>query len=164
MNYQEKANYWKEKEENPMPKEALFQKIEEKLKKYNTCALATGWNDFVRCTPIEYTYYDQALYFFSEGGLKYKALEKNKKACVALYEPFGQGPLFGMQISGEMEEVPFFSEEYQAIVQYKKYPLEQMKKYKMPLWKLIPKEIDYLDGNLKKEKYNVRQHWEVKND
>lgn len=164
MDYQEKMNYWKNKENQQMPKDQLIKRIEEPLKAHNTCALATGYADFVRCTPIEYTYLNQTFYFFSEGGLKYKALEKNKNACIAIYEPFGQGPLFGIQIMGKMEEIEFWSEEYQEIVNYKKYPQEQIKKLQMPLWKLVPEDIDYLDGTLKKENYNVRQHWEVRND
>lgn len=164
MNYQEKMNFWKDKEDNQMPKEKQIKKIEEALQAHNTCALATGYDTFVRCSPLEYTYLNQVLYFFSEGGLKYQALEKNKNACAAIYEPFGQGPLFGLQISGEMEEVKFWSEEYQEVVRYKKYPEKQIKAMEMPLWKLIPKEIDYLDGTLKKENYNVRQHWEASND
>lgn len=58
MDYQKAANYWIEKDKNSkhMEREALLSHIEDFLKEHNTCALATGFGDFVRCTPIEYHY------------------------------------------------------------------------------------------------------------
>ena len=32
--------------------------IEDYIQRGNTCALATGAGDYVRCTPIEYSYHD----------------------------------------------------------------------------------------------------------
>ena len=43
----------------------------------NTCTLATGTGDYVRCTPIEYSYHDGKFWMFSEGGEKFIGLEKN---------------------------------------------------------------------------------------
>ncbi len=45
--------------------------VEEYIQANNTCALATAAGDFVRCTPLEYTYHDDCFWiFFSEGGEK----------------------------------------------------------------------------------------------
>lgn len=58
MDYQKAASYWEEKDTVKMEKSKLIQEVEEFIASHNTCALATGCDDFVRCTPIEYTYMD----------------------------------------------------------------------------------------------------------
>lgn len=74
--YQTAANYWKNKNRVEMPKEQLKQIITEYIQANNTCALATGTGDYVRCTPIEYSYHDGKFWIFSEGGEKFVGLEK----------------------------------------------------------------------------------------
>ena len=56
--YENAAQYWKKKEQIQMPREELQQAVEEYLASNNVCALATGTGDYVRCTPIEYSYHD----------------------------------------------------------------------------------------------------------
>lgn len=59
--FQKAANYWNEKERVEVPKEQLKKVIEEYIQSNNTCALATGTGDYVRCTPPEYSYHDGKL-------------------------------------------------------------------------------------------------------
>lgn len=63
--------------------------MEEYILANKTCALATGAGEFVRCTPIEYTYHHGAFWMFSEGGEKFAALEKNKNVCLAIFVNIG---------------------------------------------------------------------------
>lgn len=56
--YQKAASYWLEKEEKKIDSAILKKKIDDYIYENNTCALATGTGDFVRCTPLEYTYHD----------------------------------------------------------------------------------------------------------
>ena len=86
MDYQKAASYWTEKEEKAaqMDHDMLLAEIEKFIMEHNTCALATGCGDFVRCTPIEYNYKDGRFWLFSEGGLKFHALENNKNVCLAI--------------------------------------------------------------------------------
>ena len=58
--YEAAASYWKKKDaESVKLDEAKLKKAVEKYILANkTCALATGAGEFVRCTPIEYTYQD----------------------------------------------------------------------------------------------------------
>ena len=76
--YERAANHWKIKDasDEKMDRDTLLKEIEQYIKSNNTCALATGSGEFVRVTPIEYTYHDGAFWMFSEGGEKFKALEK----------------------------------------------------------------------------------------
>ena len=75
--YERAANYWKEKDaqSKKLDQDALKKAVEEYIQANNTCALATAAGDFVRCTPLEYTYHDDCFWIFSEGGEKFYALE-----------------------------------------------------------------------------------------
>jgi hypothetical protein len=101
--YQKAAEYWKTKDKTgaAVEKDRLRERMEEYINANNTCALATGTGDFVRCTPIEYAWHDQAFWMFTEGGEKFLALEKNKNVCLAIYDKYsGFGTVKGMQVSG----------------------------------------------------------------
>ncbi|MBE5906336.1 MAG: pyridoxamine 5'-phosphate oxidase family protein [Lachnospiraceae bacterium] len=144
-----------------MEPEALKERIEQFIKGHNTCALAVASGTFVRCTPIEYNYVDKCFYLFSEGGLKFKALKDNKQVSLAIYEPYGGfGELKSLQVQGEAAMVEPFDAEYLKIMEYKKIPLEAMKKLPQPmnLIKITPTSYDYLDSDLKKAGFGVRQH------
>lgn len=67
MDYKKAASYWIEKDEKTvsMDHDALLTRVEKFISVHNTCALATGWGDFVRCTPIEYNYKDGRFWLFS---------------------------------------------------------------------------------------------------
>lgn len=83
-------SYWtsQEKDAKKMPAEVLREKAEAFLTSRNTCALACGAGDFVRCTPLEYVWRDGAIWIFTEGGLKLHALRKNLRVSLAAFEPY----------------------------------------------------------------------------
>lgn len=56
--FEKAAHYWDNKEQTAMPEEALKQAVLKYIGENNTCALATGTGDYVRCTPIEYSFHD----------------------------------------------------------------------------------------------------------
>lgn len=167
MDYKAAANYWVEKDKDAvkMDREELSGEIETFLKKHKVCALATAAGEFVRCTPIEYNYVDGCFYLFSEGGLKFRALEKNKHVCLAIYEESaGFGNLAGLQVTGEAEIVEPWSEEYLKIVEYKKIPVDMLKKLPQPmnLIKMVPDVYDFLKSDLKKRGFSSRQQLRMK--
>ena len=164
--YEREANYWIEKDaaSKKMNAERLKERIEAFLAERKTCALATASEDLVRCTPIEYNYLDEAFYFFSEGGLKFKALRYNKNVSLAIFDGYsGFGALKGLQVQGTASLIEPFSEEYIKLLDYKKIPIEGMKKLPkaMNLIKVVPKIFDLLDSDLKKEGVDSRQHLDV---
>jgi hypothetical protein len=163
MNYQEAASYWEEKDKQSarMDRETLLTKMEEFILAHNTCALATGCGDFVRCTPIEYSYYDCKLWMFSEGGLKFQALEQNENVCLAIYDSYtGFGKLGGMQISGTAAIIEPWSEKYLDLLALKKIPAESLKKlpHTLHLIQITPIRIDFLCSEFKRLGFNSRQH------
>ena len=64
--YIQAANYWKQKDAQAvkMDRETLEKEVEAYIQENNTCALATGSGEFVRCTPLEYSYHDGAFWIF----------------------------------------------------------------------------------------------------
>ena len=56
-----------------------------------------------------------------------------------------------------------FSPEYIKLLDYKKIPVENMKKLPKPmnLIKVIPESYDLLDSQLKQEGYDIRQHLDL---
>ena len=51
-------NFWIEQQKTAkhMDRDAAWAHIEGFIKGHNTCGFATGYGDYIRCTPIEYTY------------------------------------------------------------------------------------------------------------
>lgn len=84
--FEKAADYWKNKGITAIPKEELKKAVEEYIAANNTCALATGTGDYVRCTPIEYSYHNDKFWMFSEGGEKFIGLEKNENVCLAIFD------------------------------------------------------------------------------
>lgn len=162
--YQKAAEHWDKIDEKSkaVPPEPLAKAITDYIAKNNTCALATGTGDFIRCTPIEYAYHDGAFFLFSEGGKKFIGLEKNKNVALVIFDKYeGFGHLMGLQVSGHAELIEPFSSEYNAEAAYKKIPLEALKKLPEPihLIKVTPLRFDFLNSDFKKDGYASRQHW-----
>ena len=158
--YAKAANFWKEKETVQMPEEELKEAIEKYVKANNTCALATGTGEFVRCTPIEYSYHDEKFWMFSEGGEKFTGLEKNDNVSLAIFDKYdGFGKLKSVQITGKAELIEPFSEVYNAHAAYKKIPMQALKKLNPPMHLICiqPVKVDALFSEFKKEGYDSRQ-------
>lgn len=80
---------------------AVLDAIETFLQQHNTCVLATGYDDAVRATPIEYVYHDKKIYMFSEGGKKFANLYRNPQVSLAVFDSYaGFEKLAGLQIDG----------------------------------------------------------------
>ncbi|MCD7717218.1 MAG: pyridoxamine 5'-phosphate oxidase family protein [Lachnospiraceae bacterium] len=163
--YQTAANHWLEKDADSkkMPTDQLWTAINEYIRSNNTCAFATGSGSFIRCTPIEYAWHDGAFWMFSEGGQKFVGLEDNKNVCLAIYDRYdGFGKLKGMQVTGRAEIIEPFSEEYIYAAEWKKIPVDVLKKlpFIMNLIKICPKEIEFLNSDFKEAGYDSRQHYD----
>lgn len=160
--YDRAASYWIRKEENSvkLSREEILAEAEKYIQSNNTCVLATGSGEFIRCTPIEYKYHDGAFWIFSEGGQKFKALKENKNVCLAIFDKYtGFQNLKGMQITGTAQLIVPFSEEYNAVAQLRNISIEALKKLPevMYLIKIIPQKIEFLNADFKKMGGDIRQ-------
>ncbi len=86
--YTQAESFWtrKDETEKKLDADALYSWIDEFLSSHKVLALATATKDFIRCTPLEYNWYNEALWIFTEGGLKFKALKENKHIAAAVFE------------------------------------------------------------------------------
>lgn len=163
MDYKKASYYWidKDTKADQMDHDKLLLHMEKFINAHNTCALATGCGDFVRCTPIEYNYKDRKFWMFSEGGLKFYGLEGNKNVCLAIYDSYtGLSQLGGMQISGTAELVEPWTSEYMELLAFKKIAAENLKKLMVTLYliKVTPTRIDFLCSEFKNLGFDSRQH------
>lgn len=162
--FEKAAQYWNNKEQIAMPKEVLKKAVTTYINANNTCALATGTGDFVRCTPIEYSFHDDKFWMFSEGGEKFIGLEKNENVCLAIFDKYdGFGNLKSLQVMGKAEIIEPFSEVYKTHAEYKKIPLEALEKLESPmnLICVTPVKIEVLFSDFKKDGYSSRQTLEL---
>lgn len=161
--YKKAANFWKEKEVKEMPVEQLKPVVEDFLRDSTVCALATGTGDYVRCTPLEYSYHDGKFWIFTEGGEKFIGLEKNRNVSLAVFE---KNPNFGelksVQVMGTAKLIEPMSAAYVAHAEYKKITLAALKKladqgHPMHLLCIAPARMDVLFSDFKKQGYDSRQ-------
>ena len=160
------ASYWTSKEpaEVRMPQDELLTRIEEFIGAHKTCALACAGNGIVRNTPVEYLYAEGAFWIFSEGGLKFKALEACNDVCLAIYNDDPNfGALAGLQITAKANVLKPFGDEYQHACELRGLPLERLDSlpFTMSIIKVSPTRYDFLDSSLKKDGFSSRQHIEL---
>lgn len=143
-----------------MDKSVLAQYIENFIGNHNTCVLATGYQDNVRSTPIEYIYKDGFLYFLSEGGEKYANILINPKVSVSIFDSYiNMQELGGMQISGIANIIEIGSREYISVLEKK--GLNYDKIIKLPialnLIKIEIYKIEFLWSEFAKSGYDTKQ-------
>ena len=160
------ARYWDQKDEHAakLDPEELRELAEDYIRSNNTCALATGTGDCVRCTPIEYSWHDGSFWMFSEGGKKFIGLAANPNVCLAIFDRYdGFGTLRGMQVTGRAELVEPFSEVYLAHAAYKKLSPEFLRKLESPmhLIRVRPTRIECLFSAFKEKGCGPRQTLEL---
>ena len=131
------------------------------LKTQATCVIATCSDSIPRASTVEFFPAGLTLYVITEGGKKVENIKKNPRVSIAVSAPFtGWKGLKGLQISGTAEigrkGSALFEEGIKA---YKKR--KGLKKLLMPdfmnIVKIIPVEIDYIDSELEKKGYEIRQ-------
>ncbi len=162
QDYEKAAAFWKSRESASkcMSENDLKTKMDQFLSTHNTCALATGFGTFVRCTPLEYTWMDQKLYILSEGGEKFRGLADNNNVSLSVYESYkGFGKIESLQISGKADLIDFGTDEYKKLLTFKKIPETAISSLSHPMYliRISPETIDFLFSEFKKEGYDPRQ-------
>jgi menaquinone-dependent protoporphyrinogen IX oxidase len=150
------------KPNNEMNTEELIDEINKFITSHNTCALATSCGEFVRNTPIEYTYYKGNFYFISEGGLKFKGILKNPKVCIAIFNGYtSMKEVKGIQVSGKSEIIPYLCDEYLEIFAFKKITLESIRNLPVTLnlIKVVPEVFELLNTDFNNIGFDSKQYY-----
>ena len=160
-------NFWVNQQKNAkhMEDDKAWQHMEEFIKNHNTCGFATGYGTYVRATPIEYTYKDGCFWFVSEGGNKFKGLEKNKNVSLCIFEYYGdKGESHGLQVTGKATLYAPQSKALKELLEFKGIPYDKLKAAKVAVCtvKVTPKLFEMYDTDFVKMGYDVRQYHKVK--
>lgn len=156
-------NFWIEQQKTAihMDQEQAKAAADKFIRNHNTCGFATATGDYVRCTPIEYTWMDGCFYFVSEGGNKFIGLEKNPNVSLAIFEYYGdKNDSHGLQCMGTAELYPPRCELFKKLLAFKGIPYDVMKAAKVDvcLVKVTPKVIEMYDTDFVKQGYDIRQY------
>lgn len=149
-----------EKPKKRLPKEELKSYIDNYITENNTLVLATGKEDFIRATPIEYIYYKNKFYMITEGGLKFVGIYENTNVSMGIYKDYkNMNDIQGMQITGTCEIIKIDSEEYKEILNVKGINIENLEKLPvtMNMIKVKPTKYEFIDSKFKKMGYDVKQ-------
>ncbi len=145
---------------NVIEEKDIDKSIDDFIKNHNTCALATGYGETVRATPIEYTYVNGFIYLLSEGGEKFANLILNKNVSLCIYDEYkGMNELAGMQISGEAELIGIGNDEYISVIQRKGLDSNKISSMSISLnmIKITIKKIEFLWSEFAKMGYDIKQ-------
>ena len=159
-------NFWIEQQKTAkhMEREAVLQHIDTFIKNHNTCGFATGYGDYIRCTPIEYTYMNGEFWFVSEGGNKFIGLEKNRNVSMAIFEYYGNArDSHGLQVMGTVEFYDNQSDEFKELLAFKGIPYDVMKAaaVEVAVFRVIPHTYEMYDTDFVAMGYDVRQTVEL---
>lgn len=147
-----------------LTKQELFEEINKFIINNNTCALATGIGDYVRNTPIEYTYYNNNFYFISEGGFKFKGVLQNSNVSITIFDKYtSMSELKGMQVTGKSEIIPCWSEEYIQVIKFKGLNINFLRNLPVNLYliKVVPQAFEFLNTDFKEKGADSKQYYFV---
>ena len=162
IDFQHFQNFWIEQQKTAkhMPREEALAHIVKFIENHNTCGFATGYGDYIRCTPIEYTYMDGEFWFVSEGGNKFIGLEKNRNVSMAIFEYYGDvKDSHGLQVMGTVELYDCYSDEFKKLLAFKGIPYDVMKAaaVEVAVFRVVPKSYEMYDTDFVAMGYDVRQ-------
>ena len=155
-------NFWVEQQKTAvhMEEDKTLEHISGFIKRHNTCGFATGYGDYIRCTPIEYTFMDDSFWFVSEGGNKFIGLEKNNKVSIAIFEYYGdQKDSHGLQVTGRAEFFSNTSDEFKKLLAFKgiEYDVVKAAAVEVVVVHVIPEVYEMYDTDFVKQGFDVRQ-------
>jgi uncharacterized pyridoxamine 5'-phosphate oxidase family protein len=131
------------------------------LKTQTTCVIATCSDSIPRASTVEFFPAGLTVYIITEGGRKVENIKKNPLVSIAVSAPFtGWKSLKGLQISGTAQigrkDSVIFKEGLEAYKKRKNLKTISMPDF-MTVVKIIPIEIDYIDAELEKNGYDIKQ-------
>ena len=160
MNYKAAAEFWLEKDKAAvkMPPDELQKELDSFLKGEKVCTLAVADGDFIRCTPLTYTYREGRFYIFSEGGLKFRALAKNKNVALEVHAEYhGPGSAKSVQVTGVAEVIGADDADFIARADAAGMKGASLQRLGLILVVVTAQKLEYLNSELRKRGYCPRQ-------
>ncbi|OPY32465.1 MAG: Flavodoxin domain protein [Methanomassiliicoccales archaeon PtaU1.Bin124] len=146
--------------DSDMDENSRRQAVEGYLRSRSTCVLATHSEFGIRATPLEYHYFEGAMYILTEGGEKMAHLMLRPDVSVAVNDEFkGKGSLFGLQLRGRAEIITPSSSSYDQALKDSGYDPCRLRKlpFDMCLIKIDIIEAELLSSALQRSGRAIRQ-------
>lgn len=146
--------------EKVLDKKVLMEEIKKFILQHNTCALATGFGDYIRCTPIEFAYFNDKFYFITEGGLKFKGILQNPNVSIGIFNNYeGMDKIKGLQVSGIAEVVDRNTYEYEEVMKLKGVKLKALENIPINLniVRVKVNKYEFLNSFFKKGGFDSKQ-------
>ena len=161
--FEQAARFWdrKDADSEKMDPAKLREETDKFLLSHKVCALATGTGDMIRCTPLEYTWHDGALWIFSEGGKKFAGIAANSHAALAVFDTNTEfGKLHSIQMTGTVSVIDDTEDPaYEAEAAFRKIPIKMLQGMQEPMYliRFAPKEAIFLNSDFKAQGLDSRQ-------
>lgn len=146
--------------EKILDKKLLMEEIKKFILQHNTCALATGFGDYIRCTPIEFAYFNEKFYFITEGGLKFKGILQNPKVSIGIFNNYeGMDKIKGLQVAGIAELIDRNTYEYEEVMKLKGVKLKVLNSIPINLniVRVKVNKYEFLNSDFKKSGFDSKQ-------
>ena len=146
---------------NRMDEAELMAEVGNFIENHTVLVMATGTDDFVRATPLEYIYRNGVFYVITEGGLKFRSILENGNASVTIFDPFDGSfeNVRSLQIFGKTESVKPQTQEYREILATKGITEDASGRMDVSLFvlRIMPLTIEFLNSDFKARGYDMRQ-------
>ena len=161
--FEQAARFWdrKDADSEKMDPAKLREETDKFLLSHKVCALATGTGDMIRCTPLEYTWHDGALWIFSEGGRKFAGIAANSHAALAVFDTNTEfGKLHSLQMTGTVSVIDDTEDSaYVAEAAFRKIPIKMLQGMPEPMYliRFAPEKAVFLNSDFKAQGFGSRQ-------
>ena len=144
-----------------MDEAELMAEVGRFIEDHHVLVIATGTDDFVRATPLEYIYLNGVFYVITEGGLKYRSILENGNASVTIFDRFDGSfeHIRSLQIFGKAQPVKSQTKEYSEILARKGITADALDKMDVCLFvlRIMPLTIEFLNSDFTAQGYDARQ-------
>lgn len=127
---------------------------------HEVCILATGYNQYIRATAVEYIFKNRKFYIISECGEKYANLAINKNVALTIFDYLTQaGRTKSIQVFGKANIYNSNDEKAEQILNLRGLTRETIKDLNFEIYviEIDPKSIELYDPSLKDLGFSNRQ-------
>ncbi|HWQ20022.1 MAG TPA: flavodoxin domain-containing protein, partial [Methanotrichaceae archaeon] len=160
VDYALEIKRYKDGKGKKMPRDDLKPLVEKFLLSHNTCALATGHSNWIRSTPLEYSYQDGFIYIITEGGEKFAHILMNENVSLAVYNSYeSMANLGGIQITGKASISGRGSQAYKTALSLKGVAEERIDALaiEMNVVQVRIEKAEFLNSEFKDLGYDIKQ-------
>ena len=143
-----------------LPREELKERIDSFILAHDSCAFSCAAEGFVRNTALDFRYVDGKIYIVSEGGQKFRALLRDNRVSVLIYDsPKRGGSVTSVQIAGYARRLEMWSDEYVAALNKTWGNVEKHRAslIRLNVLEIVPTKIEYFSYTLRGKGVDLKE-------